>query len=46
MSRVRLVELTDSVHYGLTKHKEVDRRLRRIGKNYVTSSLPVGTPVR
>ncbi len=43
---MRLVELTDSVHYGLTGHKEVDRKLRRCAKNFVTSSLPPGTPVR
>ncbi len=46
LSRVRLVQLTDSVHYGLTGHREVDRKLRRCSKNFVTSSLPPGTPVR
>ncbi len=46
LNRVRLVQLTDSVHYGLTGHREVDRKLRRCAKNFVTSSLPPGTPVR
>ena len=37
MSRLAGVFLTDSVHYGLSGDEDLDKRLVRIGKNYVTS---------
>ena len=36
--RVVGVFLTDSVHYGLTGKKDLDKKLRKVGKNYVTST--------
>lgn len=43
LTRVKGIYLTDSVHYsGLTKSAELNKRLREISKNYVTSDKPVG----
>jgi len=43
-NRVVGVFLTDSVHYrGLSGQKDVDEKLKIIGKNYVTSDKEVGT---
>ena len=36
------VFLTDSVHYGLSGDKQLDKKLKEIGKNYVTSDEPLG----
>jgi len=36
--RVIGVFLTDSVHYGLTGNKDLDTKMRKVGKNYVTST--------
>ena len=46
LSRVSAVLMTDSVHGGLTGDKKVDKKLRKIGRNYVSSSKPVDTPLR
>ena len=46
LDRVSGVFLTDSVHYKLSGDKEVDKKLEKIGKNYVGSDLEVGTPVK
>ena len=46
LSRVSAVLVTDSVHGGLTGDKKVDKKLRKIGRNYVSSSKPVDTPLR
>jgi pimeloyl-ACP methyl ester carboxylesterase len=45
LDRVSGVFMTDSVHYKLSGDKEVDKKLEKIGKNYVGSDLEVGTPV-
>jgi len=46
LSRVSAVLMTDSVHGGLTGDKKVDKKLRKIGRNYVSSSKPLDTPLR
>jgi len=45
IKRVNGVFMTDSVHYQLSGHKDVDKKLVEIGKNYVATDLEVGTPV-
>ncbi len=45
MNRVSGVLLTDSVHHGLTGKNVLDTKLRKISKNYVASSKPVGETV-
>jgi len=46
-TRVVGVFFTDSVHYrGLSGHKDVDKRLKKIGKNYVASDQEVGILLR
>jgi len=42
MERVVGVLLTDSVHYSLTKSRQLNARLIDISKNYVASDMPVG----
>jgi hypothetical protein len=46
LERVSGVFMTDSVHYKLTGDKKVNKKLEKIGKNYVGSDLEVGTPVK
>eukprot|EP00092_Neocalanus_flemingeri_P087826 GFUD01110896.1.p1 GENE.GFUD01110896.1~~GFUD01110896.1.p1 ORF type:complete len:372 (-),score=143.23 GFUD01110896.1:60-1175(-) len=46
LSKVSGVFLTDSVHYKLSGDKKVDRKLEKIGKNYVGSDLELGVPVK
>ena len=46
LERVSGVFLTDSVHYKMAGDKEVDRKLERMGKNYVGSHLELATPVK
>jgi len=43
LNRVNGIFMTDSVHYNLSGKKNVDEKLRTVGKNYVGSTLPVGT---
>merc|ERR1719232_824244 len=44
--RVIGVFLTDSVHYGLTGNKDLDTKMRKVGKNYVTSTEEMGKELR
>jgi len=45
LGRVEGVLLTDSVHGRLTRDKELDRKLSRVGRNWVSSEKPLGTLV-
>jgi len=45
MSRVRSVLLTDSVHGGLPRDKDVRSKLKEIAINYVSSDKPLGSRV-
>ena len=45
MERVSGVFLTDSVHFGLTGHDELDTKLKAVGVNYVSSDQPLGMDV-
>jgi len=42
LERVSGVFLTDSVHFGLTGHDELDTKLKAVGVNYVSSDQPLG----
>jgi len=45
LERVKAVLLTDSVHGGLPRDKDVRNKLIKIGINYVSSEKPLGTKV-